>query len=93
MFYNHAKFRMHISYVTKENCDVKHWSVNLKMARLTRDEELASFLDSDDNSDDFGYLDSEREEEEYEEVSAYIGKQQFGLEKLAALSQVISTEL
>ena len=38
------------------------------MARLTVDEVLASVLDSDDNSDNFGHLDSENEEEEDEGV-------------------------
>ena len=33
------------------------------MARLTLDKVLASALDSDDDSDDFGHLDSESEEE------------------------------
>ena len=51
---------------------------------------LASVLDSDDDSDGFSHLDSESEEEEDEGVSAYTGQQQFGLEKLAALSQVVS---
>ena len=55
------------------------------MARLTLDEVLASVLDSDDDSDDFGHLDSESKEEEAEGVSAYTSQQQFGLEKLAAL--------
>ena len=41
------------------------------MARLTLVEVLASVFDSDDDSDDFGYLDSESEEEEDEGVSAY----------------------
>ena len=62
------------------------------MARLTLDEVLASIVDSDDDSDDFGHLDSESEEEEDEGVSAYICQQQFSLEKLSALSQVVSTE-
>ena len=62
------------------------------MARLTLDEVLASVFDSDDDSDDFGHLNSESEEEEDEGVSAYTWQQQFGLEKLAALNQVVSTE-
>ena len=53
---------------------------------------LASVFDSDDDSDNFGHLDSESEEEEDEGVSAYTCQQQFSLEKLAALSQVVSTE-
>ena len=61
------------------------------MARLTFDKVLASVLDSDDDNDDFGHLDSESEEEEDEGVSAYTSQQQFVLEKLAALSQVVST--
>ena len=61
------------------------------MARLTLDGVLASFFDSDNNSDYFNYLDSESEEEE-DGVSAYTCQQQFSLEKLAALSQVVSTE-
>ena len=44
------------------------------MARLTLDEVLASVLDSDDDSDDFGHLDSESKEEEDERVSAYTGQ-------------------
>ena len=40
------------------------------MARLTLDEVLASVFDSDDDSDDFGHLDSESEEEE-DGVSSY----------------------
>ena len=36
------------------------------MARLTLYKVLASVFDSDDDSDDFGYLDSESEEEEDE---------------------------
>ena len=63
------------------------------MTRLTLDEVLASVFDSDDDSDNFGHLDSESEEEEDEGVSAYTCQQQFGLEKLAALSQAVSTEL
>ena len=63
------------------------------MTRLTLDEVLASVFDSDDDSDDFGHLDSESEEEEDEGVSAYTCQQQFGLEKLAALNQAVSTEL
>ena len=59
------------------------------MTRLTLDEVLASVFDSDD----FGHLDSESEEEEDEGESAYTCQQQFGLEKLAALSQAVSTEL
>ena len=55
------------------------------MTRLTLDEVLASVHDGDDDSDDFGHLDSESEEEEDEGVSAYTGQQQFDLEKLAAL--------
>ena len=62
------------------------------MARLTLDGVLASFFDSDNDSDYFNYLDSESEEEEDEGVSAYTCQQQFSLEKLAALSQVVSTE-
>lgn len=62
------------------------------MARLTLDEVLTSIFDSDDDSDDFGHLDSENEDEEDEGVSAYTCQQQFSLEKLAALSQVDSTE-
>ena len=62
------------------------------MAWLTLDEVLASVFDSDDDSDDFGHLDSESEEEEDEGVSAYTCQQQFSLEKLSALSQVVSTE-
>ena len=50
------------------------------------DEVLASFFDSNDDSDDFGHLDSENEEEKDEGVSAYTCQQHFGLEKLAALS-------
>ena len=62
------------------------------MARLiTLAEVLASVLDSDDDSDNFSHLNIESEEEE-DGVSAYTGQQQFGLEKLAALSQVVSTE-
>ena len=55
---------------------------------------LASIFDSDDDSDDVGYLDSESEGEEMKEegVSVYTCQQQFGLEKLATLSQVVSTE-
>ena len=49
-------------------------------------------LDSDDDSDDFGHLDSESEEEKDEGMSAYTCQQQYSLEKLAALSQVVSTE-
>ena len=41
------------------------------MARLTLNEVLASVFDSDDDSDDFGHLDSGSEEEEDEGVSAY----------------------
>ena len=63
------------------------------MTRLTLGEVLASVFDSDDDSNDFGHLDSESEEEEDEGVSAYTCQQQFGLEKLAALSQAVSTEL
>ena len=55
-------------------------------------EVLISVLGDDDVSDDFGLLECEVEEEEDERVSAYTGQQQFGLEKLAALSQVVSTE-
>ena len=62
------------------------------MARLTLDKVLASVFDSDDDSNDFGHLDSESKEENDEGVSAYTCQQQFGLEKLAALSQVVSTE-
>ena len=62
------------------------------MARLTLDDVLASVLDSDYDSDDFGHLDSESEEEEDEGVSAYTCQQQYSLEKLTALSQVVSTE-
>ena len=62
------------------------------MARLSLDKVLASVLDSDDDSDDFGHLDSESEEEEDEGMSAYTCQQQYSLEKLAALSQVVSTE-
>ena len=62
------------------------------MARLTLDEALVSVFNSDDDSDDLAHLDSESEEEEDEGVSAYTCQQQFGLEKLAALSQVVSTE-
>ena len=54
---------------------------------LTLDEVLASVFDSDDDSDYFGHLDSESEEEE-----CLTCQQQFSLEKLAALSQVVSTE-
>ena len=61
------------------------------MARLTIDEVLASIFDSDVDSDNIGHLDTESEEEEDEGVSAYSCQQQFGLEKLAALSQVVST--
>ena len=50
---------------------------------------LARIFDSDDDSDNFGYLDSESKEEK---VSAYTCQQQFSLEKLAALSQVVCTE-
>ena len=57
----------------------------------TLDEVLASVFDSDD-SDDFGHLDSESEEKEDEGVSTYTCQLQFSLEKLAALSQVVSTE-
>ena len=53
---------------------------------------LTSVFDSDDDSDDFGHLDSESEEEEDEGVSAHTCQQHFSLEKLAALSQVVSTE-
>ena len=53
------------------------------MARLTLEEVLASILDSDDDSDDFGHLDSESKEEEDEGVPAYTGQQQFGLESEA----------
>ena len=59
------------------------------MARLTLNEVLARIFNSDDDSDNFGHLDSESKEEE---VSAYTCQQQFSLEKLAALSQVVSTE-
>ena len=59
------------------------------MARLTLNEVLARIFDSDSDSDNFGHLDSESKEEE---VSAYTCQQQFSLEKLAALSQVVSTE-
>ena len=62
------------------------------MARLTLDEVLASVLDSDDDSDDFGHLHSESEDEEDEGMSAYTCQQHYSLEKLAALSQVDSTE-
>ena len=62
------------------------------MARLTLDKVLAIVFDSDDDSDYFGHLDSESEEGEDEGVSAYTCQQQFSLEKLAALSQVVSTE-
>ena len=55
------------------------------------DEVLASVFDSDDDSDDFGNLDSESAEEE-DEVSACTCQQHFGLEKLAALSQIVFTE-
>ena len=51
---------------------------------------LVSVLD--DDSDDLGHLHSESEGKEGEGVSAYTGQQQFGLEKLAVLSQVVSTE-
>ena len=53
---------------------------------------LVSVLDTDDDSDDLGHLHSESEGKEGEGVSAYTGQQQFGLEKLAVLSQVVSTE-
>ena len=43
-------------------------------------------------SNDFGHLDRESEEEEDEGVSAYTCQKQYSLEKLAALSQVVSTE-
>ena len=56
------------------------------MAWLTLDEVLASVCDSDDDNKDFSHLHSESEE------SAYTCQQQFGLEKLSALSQVVSTE-
>ena len=59
------------------------------MARRTLDKVLASVFDCDD---DFGHLDSESEDEEDEGVSAYTWQQQFGLEKLATLRQVVSTE-
>ena len=62
------------------------------MARLHLDEVLASIFDSDDDSDDFDHLDSESKEEEDKRVSAYTCQQQFSLEKLTALSQVVSTE-
>ena len=52
------------------------------------DKVLASVFDSDDDNDDFNHLDNESEEEEDEGVSAYTCQQFFGLEKLAALSQV-----
>ena len=52
------------------------------------DEVLASVFDSDDDNDDFDHLDNESEEEEDEGMSAYTCQQLFGLEKLAALSQV-----
>ena len=55
------------------------------MARLSLDEVLASVLDSDDDSDNFGLLDSESEEEE-DGVSAYTCQQQLSLENLAAIS-------
>ena len=42
---------------------------------LTPDKVLASVFDSDDNSDDFGHLDSESEEGEDEGVSAYTWQQ------------------
>ena len=50
------------------------------------DEVLASIFDSDDDSDDFGHLDSESEEEEDEGVSAYTCQQHFGLEMLGQVS-------
>ena len=53
---------------------------------------LASAFDSDDDSDDFGHLDSESDEGEDEGLSAYTCQQQFRLGRLAALSQVVSTE-
>ena len=53
---------------------------------------LVSVLDTDDDCDDLGHLHSESEGKEGEGVSAYTGQQQFGLEKLAVLSQVVSTE-
>ena len=62
-----------------------------EMAKLILDKVLASVFDSDDDSDDFGHLYTESKEEE-DGVSAYTCQQQFSLEKLAALSQVISTE-
>ena len=62
------------------------------MARLTLDEVLASVLVRDDDSDDFSHLDSESQEEEDEGMSAYTCQQQYSLEKLAILSQVVSTE-
>ena len=62
------------------------------MAVLTLDKVLASIFNSNYNRDDFGHLDSENEEEDDEGVFAYTCQQQFGLEKLAVLSQVVSTE-
>ena len=61
------------------------------MARLTLHKVLASVFGSD--SDNFGHLESESEEEEDEGVCAYPCRQLFGLEKLAALSQVVSTDM
>ena len=53
---------------------------------------LASAFDSDNDSDDFGHLDSESDEGEDEGLSAYTCQQQFRLGRLAALSRVVSTE-
>ena len=54
---------------------------------------LASAFDCDDDSDNFGHLDSESEEGEDEGESTYTTcQQQFSLEKLAALSHIVSTE-
>ena len=57
MLYNHATFRMHTSYVTKETMtsntevSIREWLYEV----------LASVFDSNDDSNNFGHLDSESE--------------------------------
>ena len=49
---SHAKFRRHTPYVTKE---IMMPNPEVLMARLSLNKVLASALDGDDDSDDFGH--------------------------------------
>ncbi len=63
------------------------------MARLSRDEVLASVLDSDDSDDVFGLVDSSSKGEqdgETEEVTAFMGQQVLSRDSLEYLSDTVA---